>query len=324
MAWTTVFFSLVHLSTHSCLSAPLLLCFVFSQGIIVIIALVTPYILIPFGIVLLFYIQVERSFRNSGRELKRIESLARSPLYAHFAETLTGLSTIRAYRMQGVFLDSHLRRLNAANSPTYLQLMAQRWLSIRVESISAVVAFFAALLVVLQRDTISAGQAGVAVSYAISLPLTLNWLVRCTAEVESGMNSVERAKYYSEELPQEAAPKRAENDAKMQIPMPASAASDLSAPSNDTRPTKKIVQSHERHLWAGEGAISFDQVRMRYRTGLPEVLKGVSFHIRPRERVGVVGRTGSGWKQTKACAFEKASRCAPVRERFFFFFLTAH
>jgi len=170
-------------------------------GIVIIICIVTPIIIAPFAVVAIGYIYTERAYRNCGRELKRIESLARSPLYAHFAETLTALSTIRAYRMQNVFLSSHFVRLGAANSPTYLLLMAQRWLSIRVETISAVVAFFSALLVVIERDTISAGQAGVAVSYAISLPLTLNWLVRCTAETESGMNSVERARHYSEELP---------------------------------------------------------------------------------------------------------------------------
>jgi len=171
-----------------------------------------------------------------------------------------------------VFLQSHLDRLDAANSPTYLQLMAQRWLSIRVETISAIVAFFSAILVVVQRDSISAGQAGVSISYAISLPMSLNWLVRCTAEVESGMNSVERAKFYSEELPQEA---------------PAT------VPQADTR-MQRTLPGVKRPVWSGEGQIAFESVRMRYRTGLPEVLKGVSFTIKPRERVGVVGRTGSG------------------------------
>jgi ABC-type multidrug transport system fused ATPase/permease subunit len=240
-------------------------------GIIVVIAIVTPWTLIPIGVVMLIYIGVERAYRHNNRELKRIESIARSPLYAHFAETLMGLSSIRAYRAQNIFLTRHLHHLNNANSPTYLQLMTQRWLSIRVESVSAIVAFTTALLVVLQSGSISAGQAGLAVSYAISLPLSLNWMVRCTAEVESGMNSVERAKHYSDELPQEAPQKKAEDD-RLQI----------------------LQRSAGKAQWPSEGSVTFHNVRMRYRDGLPEVLRGVSFSIKSRERVGIVGRTGSG------------------------------
>jgi len=258
-------------------------------SIVIVIALVTPWILIPFAIVLIAYAQVERAFRNSNRELKRIEAIARSPLYAHFGETLVSLPTIRAYRAQGVFLRAHLDRLDSANSPTYLQLMAQRWLAIRVETISAAVAFFSSLLVVLQRDSISAGSAGVAVSYAISLPLSLNWLVRCTAEVESGMNSVERAKYYSDELPQEA-PTEQPADERMKKALPP-LADGATAPAST------------KFVWSGEGAIVFDKVRMRYRPGLPEVLRGVSFSIKARERIGIVGRTGSGKSSLMAVLF---------------------
>jgi ABC-type multidrug transport system fused ATPase/permease subunit len=130
----------------------------------------------------------------------------------------------------------------------------------------------------------------VAVSYAISLPLTLNWLVRCTAEAESGMNAVERAKYYSDELPQEAEPKQPKADERMQKPRSA-----LLPPGASSSSIAAHTREHARPLeWAGEGAIEFTHVRMRYRPGLPEVLKGVSFSIKARERIGIVGRTGSG------------------------------
>ena len=93
-----------------------------------IIAMVSPYFLIVFIPILLVYYTTQAYYRVSSRELKRLDAILRSPLYAHFSETLTGLSTIRAYRAQPRFITVHERRLDMNNQAYYTQLSSQRWL----------------------------------------------------------------------------------------------------------------------------------------------------------------------------------------------------
>lgn len=156
--------------------------------------------------------------------------------------------------------------MNANNRSYYLLVLTQRWLSIRVETIGSLISFFAALFIIIQRDTLSAGEAGVSLTYAISSTSLLNWLVRQTVEAENSMNSVERSKFYTEQLPQEAPATQPEID----------------------QPLEKS--------WPTTGAIKFDNLEVRYRDGLPLVLHGISLDIKGGERIGIVGRTGAGTK----------------------------
>jgi ABC-type multidrug transport system fused ATPase/permease subunit len=201
--------------------------------------------------------------------LKRIESIARSPLFSHFNETLTGLATIRAYRAQESFIKANEARMDGNNRSYYLLVLTQRWLSIRVETIGALIAFFAALFVVVQRDSLNAGEAGVSLSYALGITAMLNWVVRQTVEAENSMNSVERCKFYTDSIAQEAAHEIPEVDE------PAS-------------------QAH----WPQRGVIQIEDLQLRYRDGLPLVLHGISLNIKGGERIGIVGRTGAGQGNT--------------------------
>jgi ABC-type multidrug transport system fused ATPase/permease subunit len=178
---------------------------------------------------------------------------------------LTGLATIRAYRAQQSFIGGNESRMDGNNRSYYLLVMTQRWLSIRVETIGALIAFFAALFVVIQRDTLNVGSAGVSLSYAISITALLNWVVRQTVEAENSMNSVERSKFYSDSIPQERA---------------------VSVPDVD----QKAVELQ----WPTTGAIQFQDLQVRYRDGLPLVLHGINVSIKGGERIGIVGRTGAG------------------------------
>jgi ATP-binding cassette subfamily C (CFTR/MRP) protein 1 len=119
----------------------------------------------------------------------------------------------------------------------------------------------AALFCVIERDNIDAGLAGLSLTYALSLTGILNWLVRQSSEVETQIVSVERVNEYTELA--EEGPYRIDRSA---------------------IPTK----------WPHEGKVEFLDVELRYRAGLDPVLKGVSFAIQPREKVGIIGRTGAG------------------------------
>ena len=100
-------------------------------------------VIIPMGI---FYFIVQRIFVATSRQLKRIESISRSPIYSHFQESLSGASTIRSYRKQSEFILRNESQLDYNNSAYYPSLCANRWLSLRLEIVGHFVVFFAAML----------------------------------------------------------------------------------------------------------------------------------------------------------------------------------
>ncbi|KAJ1344932.1 hypothetical protein BSLG_000447 [Batrachochytrium salamandrivorans] len=180
------------------------------------------------------YYFLQLIYRATSRELKRLDSLSRSPLYAHIGETLSGLPTIRAYHEHE-----------------------------RFEILGGVMVFFAAAFGVLSRDNsaFTAALFGLSLSYAIQVTSTLNWCIRQFTDTEIAMNAVERVEHYAHDIAVEA------------------------AEVTDIRPPPG---------WPRTGAIEFKDVSMKYAPDLPLVLHNVSFLLNDKEKIGVVGRTGSG------------------------------
>jgi ABC-type multidrug transport system fused ATPase/permease subunit len=239
----------------------------------------TPWFAAPLLPVLGIYYIVQEQYRTSSRELKRIESISRSPLFSNLAETLNGISTIRAFRMQAVFVEKQESLINASGSPTFILMCAARWLSIRLESLGALLVLSCAILSTLQRDsqTLSAALVGLILTYALQVTGSINSCIRQFTEVEISMNAVERVSYYSRDLEQEAP-----------------------ADIEETKPSPE---------WPVDGTIVFDQVQMRYSSDLPLVLKGISFEIKNNEKIGVVGRTGSGKSSLIQTLFRLVEPC---------------
>lgn len=98
----------------------------------------TPLLMAPLLPLLLIYYFFQTLYVRTSREVKRLESISRSPIFAHFGETMTGLSTIRAYRRQIEFVKTCEDYVNVNNQAVYMQLITQRWLGIRLESTSVV------------------------------------------------------------------------------------------------------------------------------------------------------------------------------------------
>ncbi|KAG0043171.1 hypothetical protein BGZ83_011761 [Gryganskiella cystojenkinii] len=228
----------------------------------ILIAVVFPWFLIPLVPMLVFYYYAAIYYRSSSRELKRIDSILRSSLYAHFAETLSGLATIRAYREQARFIEKNAFFIDLENRPYFMSYSIQRWLGVRLETIANILVLVTSLMGVIKRTDIDPATIGLVLSYSMSVTGTFNWCVRQYAEVENNMNAVERLHHYSENLEMEADPI---------IP--------------DNRPAES---------WPSEGAISIKNLEMRYRPDLPTVLHDLSLEIKGGEKIGVVGRTGAG------------------------------
>lgn len=206
-------------------------------------------------------------FQATYRELKRLDSISRSPLYALFGETIDGVATIRAYGAQGTLYDRLGRDLDKQQHAYYLTCASQCWLAIRLELVGTLVITFACLCSVLQHGKMGgnetfAGLAGLSISFSLSVTQSLNWAVRMASDFEANMVSVERIEQYCM-LPSEA-PRQCDMD-------------------------KSLSSS-----WPSSGQVDFVQTKLRYRPGLPLILKGLDIHIPGRSKVGVVGRTGAG------------------------------
>lgn len=218
-------------------------------------------VIIPIGVM---YMWIQRYYLRSSRELKRLDSVSRSPIYAHFQESLGGISTIRAYRQQQRFLLENEWRVDSNLKAFFPSISANRWLAIRLEFLGAVVILASAgfaIISVTSGSSLSAGMVGLAMSYALQITSSLNWIVRQTVEVETNIVSVERVLEYSR-LPSEAP---------------------------EINPRNRPPAS-----WPANGAIQFNNYSARYREGLDLVLKNIKLDIKSHEKIGVVGRTGAG------------------------------
>ena len=244
----------------------------------------TPWFVLPLVPVCFIYFHVLNVYRANSRELKRIDSIARSPLFALLGETLAGISTIRAYGEVDRFVKETDARIENSISPSYYQFSAIRWLSFRFEFLGSLLLFFAALFGVIGRDkgNISPAMLGLSLSYALQVTMALNWCARQFTETEIGMNCVERLYHYGHEIEVEAAP-IVENN----------------------RPDKP---------WPLQGKIEFKKVEMKYLPELPSVLKRISFTLEPQTKTGIVGRTGSGKSSLIQAVFRFIEICNGVIE----------
>ncbi|CAG8569610.1 26962_t:CDS:10 [Dentiscutata erythropus] len=239
-------------------------------GTFILIVVVYVWFIIPLVPLIILYYLVALYYRASNRELKRLDSVLRSSLYAHFSETLLGLPIIRAYREQERFLRNNEAFLDIENRAYFLMICAQQWLSVRLEAITNVLLFFASLFGIIFRFSVLPSMTGLVMAYALQVIIVFCWCIKAFAKLETNMNSVERLIHYSENL---------EVEAKNIIP--------------DNRPSSE---------WPTCGEIHIKNLEIKYRLDSPLVLKGISIDIMAAEKIGIVGRTGCG-KSTLANSF---------------------
>lgn len=220
------------------------------------------YFVFPLLGLLALYYGVQRYYRMTSRELKRIEALTRSPLFAQFGETLTGLPTVRAFGQQARFIRRNELLMDSTNRASFVQTALQRWLGIRLESVGNLIILTAAVCCYLFR--LPPALTGLTISYALSVTSTMNWCIRQFTDLETQIISSERLGHYANHLPQERV-------------IAETAASSVAASS-----------------WPLDGSIEMRNLCMRYRPDLPPVLTGVTLKIHTGERIGIVGRTGAG------------------------------
>ncbi|KAK6601299.1 Metal resistance protein YCF1 (ABC transporter transmembrane region) [Botrytis cinerea] len=164
-----------------------------------------PFIAFIFPLAGVYY-WVQRYYLRTSRELKRLDSVSRSPIYAHFQESLGGIGTIRAYRQQKRFTQENEWRVDANLRAYFPSINSNRWLAVRLEFLGSIIILAAAglsIATVAAGRPLSSGFVGLAMSYALQITQSLNWIVRQTVEVETNIVSVERVLEYAR-LPSEA------------------------------------------------------------------------------------------------------------------------
>ncbi|XP_027443261.1 canalicular multispecific organic anion transporter 1 isoform X2 [Zalophus californianus] len=237
-----------------------ILCFLGIISTLVMICTATPIfvvIIIPLGLI---YMSVQIFYVATSRQLKRLDSVTRSPIYSHFSETVSGLSIIRAFEHQQRFLKHNEVGIDTNQKCVFSWIVSNRWLAVRLELIGNLIVFFSSLMMVIYRDTLSGDTVGFVLSNALNITQTLNWLVRMTSEIETNIVAVERINEYI----------KVENEAPWVT---------------DKRPPPG---------WPSKGEIRFNNYQVRYRPELDLVLRGITCDIRSMEKIGVVGRTGAG------------------------------
>ncbi|KAL9957080.1 hypothetical protein ACROYT_G038671 [Oculina patagonica] len=219
---------------------------------------------------------IGRYYLKSSRDLKRVESVCRSPVFSHFSDTLNGLDTIRTRGRQKDFVDQ-LFRYQDTHSQSFIMVAAcERWLGVRVGVVSALFMGSVALAAVLVAQ--DAAFAGLALAYVIEIGSNTQYTVRKTSEVENLMTSVERVMTYTK---------------------------------LDSEPGYRVKRLPPEH-WPREGKIALQDVSLTYYPGGPQVLKDINIEIKGGAKIGVAGRTGAGKSSFVAALLRMPDACGDV------------
>ncbi|XP_048247435.1 ATP-binding cassette sub-family C member 5-like isoform X2 [Haliotis rufescens] len=201
-------------------------------------------------------------FVRCARNLKRLDAVTKSPLVSHITASVQGITTIHAYGKMEEFVATFQKLLDTNSVPFFIFYSASRWLSVRLDLLCVCISGTTGLIIVFNYDNITPAVAGLALAFAVQMAGLFQFTVRLAIETESRFTSVQRIQEYAKDTSEE----------------------DLITVS-DTEPPAD---------WPADGRIVYNRVRMRYREGMPLALKGVTFSVEPQEKIGIVGRSGSG------------------------------
>ncbi|CAO2821257.1 unnamed protein product [Amaranthus hypochondriacus] len=228
-------------------------------GVLTVIIWQVLFVTIP---VIYMAIRLQRYYFVTAKELMRINGTTKSKVANHFAESSAGAMTIRAFQEEDRFFAKNLKLIDTNASPFFHNFAANEWLIQRIETLSATVLAAAALcMVFLPPGTFSSGFIGMALSYGLGLNLGMVFTIQNQCTLANHIISVERLDQY------------------MDIPSEAS---------------EVIENSRPPLYWPSVGKVEILNLQIRYRPETPLVLQGISCTFEGGDKIGIVGRTGSG------------------------------
>jgi ABC-type multidrug transport system fused ATPase/permease subunit len=224
------------------------------------------FLLVPLAWI---YNKVQKKFRTTAREVQRMASKSRSPIFQGLDEALIGVSSIRSFEQERRFAARNMERVALNLKLNFCIMCCNRWLSLRLRSLGTVPVMLVAIGMVIESRmnlgfgmvALNGATAGIVLRYSLQLVDLMQGLLMNLTSTELNLIALERIRGFT----QLSAEPALENDA------------------------DRALAS-----WPSEGCIEFQNVTMRYRPDLPRVLNGISFTIPGGTSVGVVGRTGAG------------------------------
>lgn len=245
---------------------------------LVFICAVLPWFCLPLIVLGTIFFLVSKIFRVAMRDFKRMESTSRSPVLSFVTTTIQGLSTIHAFQKEKAFVNKFEELFDMSNLCLYLCQSAMRWSAVRLDTLAIASSSITAFLVIALRNEISPALAGLAMAYSMQMTGVFQYTVRLMSETETRFISVERISYYLRILQKEG---------------------------TGGKPAIKPPDN-----WPNRGEIVFNQVQLRYRKELPLILNDITFAIKSSEKIGIVGRTGSGKSSLVVALFRLVDICA--------------
>ncbi|KAH9804124.1 ABC transporter C family member 3 [Citrus sinensis] len=231
-------------------------------GVIGVMSLVAWQVFIVFIPVIATCIWYQQYYISSARELSRLVGVCKAPLIQHFAETVSGSTTIRSFDQESRFIDTNMELMDGYSRPTFHVAAAMEWLGFRLDMLSNITfAFSLVFLISIPKGFIDPAIAGLAVTYGLTLNNLQAMLIWLACQMENKIISVERIFQYT------------------CIP---------------SEPPLEIEESRPNHSWPSHGKIDLRDLQVRYAPHMPFVLRGISCTFPGEKKTGIVGRTGSG------------------------------
>ncbi|CAD5229343.1 unnamed protein product [Bursaphelenchus okinawaensis] len=234
--------------------------FITCAGLILTIIWVFPLLLVAFFPLALIFVMFFLCFRAGIRCLKRSENVSRSPVFDHVTSSLEGLSTVHSYSQNQRFVENFKTKLDDNSSMMFMYHSAMRWQAVWLDLLVVAISFLVSCCIVFLTGSVQPSDAGMALAFALQMSGIFQFAVRSQTELEAKLTSVERVSYYYKNIEQE-----------------------------------KWVEGEEiNREWPQKGSLEFKDVTLRYREGAAAALKDVSFMLNDKDKVLVIGRTGSG------------------------------
>ncbi|KAL4722768.1 hypothetical protein ACLX1H_010006 [Fusarium chlamydosporum] len=214
---------------------------------------------IPFVITILVLIQ--RFYVRTSKQLRLIEIEHKAPLFSHFLETINGLATIRAFGWTQPYTDKVLTRIDDAQKPSYLLNCIQRWLTLVLDMVVAFLTIILVIFAVTLREKINPSLLGIALVNMMRLGTNMKGIVLNWSTLETSLGAIARIRMFCSSAPSE------------------------EKPGEGTNPGES---------WPKGGGLEVENVDVQYEHTTEPVLRGLSFSVKPGEKLGLCGRSGSG------------------------------
>ncbi|OJJ47369.1 hypothetical protein ASPZODRAFT_64884 [Penicilliopsis zonata CBS 506.65] len=228
---------------------------------LILLCVIGKYMAVTFPFLIATFVVIQRVYLRTSRQVRLLDIEAKAPLYAHFVETIDGITSMRAFGWRGSFQVECTKRINQSQRPFYMLLCLQQWLSLVLDLVIAAMAVVLMGIATSLRDQFSAGGMGVALNLVLNLNQILVLAIQSWTQLETSIGAVTRVHSFQKDTPGE--------DGVLE---PALSAQE----------------------WPTEGAVAFEDLTVAYHADSQPVLKNLTLTIKPGEKIALCGPSGSG------------------------------